>query len=417
MVYTQNDFPTSIQDPVIPTANDEVASFDHAGLEEFQNESIKALKDKVGADGSAVTTSHDYKLSEITSTDKAVGETAVQIIENKTLTTPRIANGGFIADNNGNEQIEFETTTSAVNHIGVKNGATGSPAIINAKGSDTNISLRLNPKGTGSVELGTANLKFPNTDGANTNVLVTDGAGNLSFAPNAQSSPQNIEVEYFELGDLCRAGFKDEVEDVIANNDAIFAFNSPTVAPIRRTMTSDWADASAIRGYVVLGDYIYIHVRDASNNYRVYRYLKSNIGAGGTLMTISGQSFATTGGATMRMTSNGTDFFFNHKAGNSANVYVISRYTLSGTTLTYVADITCGSTAGTHVGFTVDVNLNVLGLSNVDGFIRKYNSSGTLQYTTTQVGNAGQGFVNFSGNMYSTRQGTNVSRYTKILLP
>jgi hypothetical protein len=417
MVYIQNDFPTSIQDPVVPTANDEVASFDHAGLEEFQNESIKALKDKVGANSSAVTTSHDYKLSEITSTDKAVGETAVQTIENKTLTTPRITNGGFIADNNGNEQIEFETTTSAVNHIGVKNGATGSPAIINAKGSDTNISLRLNPKGTGSVELGTANLKFPNTDGANSNVLSTDGNGNLSFTPLSVSSPQNIEVDYLELSEGAKAGFKDNNSDIISSNDSTFAFNSPSVEVTKRTMTSDWASASAIRGYVVLGDYIYISVRDASNNYRVYRYLKSNISAGGTLMTISGQAFSTTGGANVRMTSNGTDFFFNHKAGNSANDYVISRYTISGTTLTYVSDITCGSSSGTHTGFVVDTSINIFGMASANGFVRKYNSSGTLQYTTASVRNTSQGFVNFSGDMYVSFNTTGVARYTKVLLP
>ena len=88
MAYTTNNYPTSIQDPVDPIASDNTSAFDHAGLETFQNESIKALKDKVGADGSAVTTSHDYKLSEVT--DKAVGKTATQTLTNKTLTAPTV---------------------------------------------------------------------------------------------------------------------------------------------------------------------------------------------------------------------------------------------------------------------------------------------------------------------------------------
>lgn len=142
---------------------------------------VEALKAKVGADGSAVTTSHDYKLSEVTTTDKAVGKTATQTLTNKTLTAPKIASGGFIADANGNEQIEMTTTASATNHIGTTNAATGNDPIVETKGSDTNISLRIRGKGTGTVKLGNAALQFPNSDGSNTQVLQTNGAGVLSF--------------------------------------------------------------------------------------------------------------------------------------------------------------------------------------------------------------------------------------------
>lgn len=54
------------------------------------NDAVEALEAKVGVDGSAVTTSFDYKLSEVTSTDKAVGKTATQTLTNKTLTSPVI---------------------------------------------------------------------------------------------------------------------------------------------------------------------------------------------------------------------------------------------------------------------------------------------------------------------------------------
>jgi len=49
---------------------------------------INAVEAKIGVDSSAVTTSHDYKLSEVTSSDKAVGKTATQTLSNKTLTSP-----------------------------------------------------------------------------------------------------------------------------------------------------------------------------------------------------------------------------------------------------------------------------------------------------------------------------------------
>tara|TARA_R100000030_G_scaffold31191_1_gene22831 strand:+ start:1012 stop:3423 length:2412 start_codon:yes stop_codon:yes gene_type:complete len=57
----------------------------------------------------------------------------------------------FIADENGNEQIIFQTTSSAVNQIDVTNAATGNGPSISATGGDTNIDLNLTPKGTGQV--------------------------------------------------------------------------------------------------------------------------------------------------------------------------------------------------------------------------------------------------------------------------
>lgn len=58
-----------------------------------------------------------------------------------------------IRDENANEQLIFETTGSAVNHIDVTNAATGSGPQIGAVGGDTNISLKLRPKATGNIEI------------------------------------------------------------------------------------------------------------------------------------------------------------------------------------------------------------------------------------------------------------------------
>ncbi len=57
----------------------------------------------------------------------------------------------FIGDENGNEQIIFQTTGSAVNQIDITNAATGSGPSIAATGDDTNINLTLTPKGSGKV--------------------------------------------------------------------------------------------------------------------------------------------------------------------------------------------------------------------------------------------------------------------------
>jgi hypothetical protein len=58
-----------------------------------------------------------------------------------------------IRDENANEQLIFETTGSAVNHIDITNAATGSGPQIGAVGGDTNISLKLRPKATGNIEI------------------------------------------------------------------------------------------------------------------------------------------------------------------------------------------------------------------------------------------------------------------------
>ncbi len=58
-----------------------------------------------------------------------------------------------IRDENGNEQLIFETTSSAVNHVDVTNAATGAGPQIGAVGGDTNISLKLRPKATGNIEI------------------------------------------------------------------------------------------------------------------------------------------------------------------------------------------------------------------------------------------------------------------------
>ena len=59
----------------------------------------------------------------------------------------------FIGDENGNEQIIFQTTGSAVNQFDVTNAATGNPPKISATGGDSNIDFDLEAKGTGHVTI------------------------------------------------------------------------------------------------------------------------------------------------------------------------------------------------------------------------------------------------------------------------
>jgi|694.fasta_scaffold04313_12 hypothetical protein len=98
-------------------------------------------------------------------------------------TTPQLGgmldvNGQSIGDGTL-ELVKFAETASAVNEITVTNSATGNAPEIAATGDDTNIDLKLTPKGTGKLNLD--GIKFPNADGTANQVLKTDGSGNLSF--------------------------------------------------------------------------------------------------------------------------------------------------------------------------------------------------------------------------------------------
>ena len=85
-----------------------------------------------------------------------------------------------INDSNGNEEIKFTTTASAVNEFTIAKAATGNGPEISATGRDTNIELKITPKGTGKINLD--GIKFPNADGSAGQALVTNGSGVLSFA-------------------------------------------------------------------------------------------------------------------------------------------------------------------------------------------------------------------------------------------
>lgn len=59
--------------------------------------------------------------------------------------------GNGINDSNNNELFKFTTTASAVNELTVANAATTNAPTVSATGGDTNISIDIKPKGTGSV--------------------------------------------------------------------------------------------------------------------------------------------------------------------------------------------------------------------------------------------------------------------------
>jgi hypothetical protein len=78
-------FPTDL--PNVKTNFDGATSV-ASSFQNQQGEEINALAAKVGKDSSAVTTSHDYKLSGVTGTDKAASLTGSETLSNKTFVSP-----------------------------------------------------------------------------------------------------------------------------------------------------------------------------------------------------------------------------------------------------------------------------------------------------------------------------------------
>lgn len=400
------NYPTSLDTLSNPVGTDKVnnanAALVHSTQHSNANDAIEALEAKVGINGSAVTTSHDYKLSEVTSTAKAVSTAGDQSIAGTKTFTNDIRIIDSINDNNGNEVIKLGTTASAVNEVSITNAATGNAPLIAPTGDDTNIDIAIKGKGTGKTKLGLAGLNFPDADGANNTVIKSDGAGSLSFTSVTAitGTPRTIGLAGLQNTKIVE-GYADSMSIPSTPSSA-----TPTIQlthesniPQVRDITTDWADADEPTSAVILGQYMYVLVLDngtTPDTYRVYRYAVNDLSAGGTLMSFSGAKTLTTTNDAIMMTSDGTSFYFSFEAGNSANSYVLAKYSLSGTTFTYVSSITCGSTAITSI--MVNASGSIYG--KISGTIAKYNSSGTLQYTTGNVIPTGGKLFNILDNYY-----------------
>lgn len=85
-----------------------------------------------------------------------------------------------IRDSNGNYLFEYATVGAlAVNHLKFVSSVSTLPALLTADGTDSNIGISIQPKGTAQIILD--ELTWPASDGAAGTFMATDGAGNLFF--------------------------------------------------------------------------------------------------------------------------------------------------------------------------------------------------------------------------------------------
>jgi hypothetical protein len=101
----------------------------------------------------------NINLPAIADSDTLVFNAHTATLTNKTLTSPVITTakvGTSLNDTNGAELIKVTATGSAINEITLANAAASGKPTVTASGGDTDVTMKLAGKGTGSVEIAKA---------------------------------------------------------------------------------------------------------------------------------------------------------------------------------------------------------------------------------------------------------------------
>ncbi len=102
-----------------------------------------------------------------------VGDTDTQTLSGKTLTAPKFADLGFIADPSGNEYLIFDNIGTAVNEFTISNAPSGNFPTLSATGGDGNVGIIFQIKGD-------ADYRFAGTTSTSAEILLFEGTSNGS---------------------------------------------------------------------------------------------------------------------------------------------------------------------------------------------------------------------------------------------
>ena len=125
------NFPTSLDALTNPGPTDPMTSPSHSTQHANANDAIEQLEAKVGADGSVVQTSHDYKLSGVTSAAKALS-TASNLSDLASASTARTNLGltSLATTTPASGIVTFLTTPSSANLLAAVTDETGTGALV-----------------------------------------------------------------------------------------------------------------------------------------------------------------------------------------------------------------------------------------------------------------------------------------------
>jgi len=146
----------------------------------------------------------------VDATSAFVTASSTTTLTNKTFTAPVYADGGYIADANGNENLVWGTTSSAVNEFKIANAATGAGPTLSSQGGDSNVDINITPKGTGDVVLSADTVTVGDaaaaatlrSSGAGTLTVTTGGATDLILSTNNGTTSSNITITDAAGGDV-----------------------------------------------------------------------------------------------------------------------------------------------------------------------------------------------------------------------
>jgi len=170
-----------------------------------------------------------------------------------------------IQDSNGNEQLTFQETASAINQLEITNAAAGSEPRLAATGDDTNVSLELAGQGTGTINVvgnatqsgairiyedtdqgsayvgltvpsntGTPSVTYslPDGDGSSGDVLSTDGSAVMSWiTPVTASSTTTFTNKTFDANATGNSLSNVDVADLANGTDGELITWDASAAP------------------------------------------------------------------------------------------------------------------------------------------------------------------------------------------
>lgn len=335
------NFPTSLDTLSNPSSGDTLSAVPHATQHADANDAIEALEAKVGINSSAVTTSHDYKLGEVTGTDKAVGKTATQTLTNKTLTSPIIN-----LSSNATGDIYYRAADGTLARLPI--GTTGNILDVSAGGLPE---WTANPSAT-NASTTTAGIVEEATAAEAAAGTATGGTGARLFV-NPSTLPKSFPVQdiavvggttatnagsgYYICSDPTSTALYAAVDLTGSGTCTIYRFQKDSTTGnifLTHTTTLNTVTSNGVRGICANNAYVYVTASISGVN-SLKRYDLADL-ANVTSMTFSGTSRA----AQCFGDTSGNIYIYNGSAGQ------YDKFTISGTTATNSSTLTYTSGVG-----------------------------------------------------------------------